>query len=94
VLALYLLTAGKNARLGTAQVVARIVNCWLFPAPAATVLLLRELDRQARKEGGAVWMLNGNHESLNIAGDFRCVLCPRPACTLALAAGVSSACVG
>lgn len=40
---------------------------------AATVLLLRELDRQARQEGGAVWMLNGNHESLNIAGDFRWV---------------------
>lgn len=39
----------------------------------ATVLLLRELDRQARLEGGAVWMLNGNHESLNIAGDFRYV---------------------
>ena len=46
------------------------------PAPAATVLLLRELDRQARKEGGAVWMLNGNHESLNIAGDFRCAARP------------------
>lgn len=39
----------------------------------ATILLLRELDRQARKEGGAVWMLNGNHESLNVAGDFRYV---------------------
>jgi hypothetical protein len=35
------------------------------------VLLLRELDSQARQEGGAVWMLNGNHESLNVAGDFR-----------------------
>ena len=39
----------------------------------ATVLLLRELDRQARRYGGAVWMLNGNHESLNVAGDFRYV---------------------
>lgn len=37
------------------------------------VLLLRELDRQAREAGGAVYMLNGNHESLNIAGDFRYV---------------------
>ena len=35
-------------------------------------MLLRELDRQARLEGGAVYMLNGNHESLNVAGDFRC----------------------
>lgn len=37
-----------------------------------SVLLLRELDRQARQQGGAVYMLNGNHESLNVAGDFRC----------------------
>ena len=43
------------------------------PPPAGTVLLLRELDRQARQEGGAVYMLNGNHESLNVAGDFRWV---------------------
>ena len=42
------------------------------PPPAAgSVLLLRELDRQARQAGGAVYMLNGNHESLNVAGDFR-----------------------
>jgi hypothetical protein len=40
-------------------------------APAGSVLLLRELDRQARQAGGAVYMLNGNHESLNVAGDFR-----------------------
>ena len=39
--------------------------------PAGSVLLLRELDRQARQQGGAVYMLNGNHESLNVAGDFR-----------------------
>ena len=35
------------------------------------MLLLRELDRQARLQGGAVYMLNGNHESLNVCGDFR-----------------------
>lgn len=35
------------------------------------VMLLRELDRQARAEGGALFMLNGNHESLNVCGDFR-----------------------
>ena len=43
----------------------------LRSSPAGSVLLLRELDRQARQEGGAVYMLNGNHESLNVAGDFR-----------------------
>lgn len=37
------------------------------------VMLLRSLDQQARPLGGAVYMLNGNHESLNIAGDFRYV---------------------
>lgn len=36
----------------------------------AIILLLRELDRQARKEGGAVYMLNGNHESLNICLNY------------------------
>ena len=40
---------------------------------AASVMMLRNLDRLARAQGGAVYMLNGNHESLNIAGDFRCV---------------------
>ena len=40
--------------------------------PAGSILLLRELDRQARLQGGAVYMLNGNHESLNVAGNFRC----------------------
>ena len=35
------------------------------------MLLLRELDRQARQEGGAVYMLNGNHETMNVGGNFR-----------------------
>ncbi|KAJ9527410.1 hypothetical protein QJQ45_025679 [Haematococcus lacustris] len=39
----------------------------------AIVKLLRGLDQQAREHGGAVYMLNGNHESLNICGDFRYV---------------------
>lgn len=42
-------------------------------AEISTILLLRELDKQARHHGGAVYMLNGNHESLNVAGDFRYV---------------------
>jgi hypothetical protein len=32
---------------------------------------LRDVHSQAVKQGGAVYMLNGNHESLNICGDFR-----------------------
>jgi hypothetical protein len=56
----------------------------------ATVLLLRELDRQARREGGAVWMLNGNHESLNVAGDFRYVT-PGAFWESAVAAGMTEA---
>jgi len=39
----------------------------------AIVRLLRALDAEARNHGGAVYMLNGNHESLNICGDFRYV---------------------
>lgn len=39
----------------------------------AIVMLLRELHEQAQVEGGGVYMLNGNHESLNIAGDYRYV---------------------
>ena len=54
----------------------------------STVLLLRELDRQARKEGGAVYMLNGNHESLNVAGDFRYVT-PGAFWESAIAAGMT-----
>lgn len=34
-------------------------------------MLLRDLGHQAEKEGGAVYMINGNHESLNICGNFR-----------------------
>lgn len=34
-------------------------------------MLLRDLDRQAREQGGAVYMLNGNHESLNVSGNYR-----------------------
>jgi hypothetical protein len=43
------------------------------PRPAGIVRLLRDLDKQARAQGGAVYMLNGNHESLNVCGDFRYV---------------------
>lgn len=51
------------------------------------IQLLRELDRLARPEGGAVFMLNGNHESLNVAGDFRYVT-PGAFLESAFAAGV------
>ncbi len=41
---------------------------------AGVVMLLRELHKQAQLEGGAVYMLNGNHESLNVSGNFRWAL--------------------
>eukprot|EP01026_Neomeris_dumetosa_P068565 TRINITY_DN671_c0_g2_i2.p1 TRINITY_DN671_c0_g2~~TRINITY_DN671_c0_g2_i2.p1 ORF type:complete len:430 (+),score=59.12 TRINITY_DN671_c0_g2_i2:22-1290(+) len=37
------------------------------------LLLLKELDRQAREQNGAVYMINGNHESLNVCSDYRYV---------------------
>lgn len=43
-------------------------------AEIATLMLLRQLGRQALEQGGAVHILNGNHESLNVCGDFRCAV--------------------
>lgn len=57
-------------------------------AEISTILLLRELDKQAREHGGAVYMLNGNHESLNVAGDFRYVT-PGAFLESAMAAGLT-----
>lgn len=48
-----------------------IYSLSISPCAAASLHLLRDLDQQARDVGGAVWMINGNHESLNVAGDFR-----------------------
>ncbi|GAB2286076.1 Glycosylated integral ER membrane protein [Dionaea muscipula] len=39
----------------------------------AILSLLRSLDIQARVEGGAVFQVNGNHETMNVDGDFRFV---------------------
>ncbi|XP_021720971.1 shewanella-like protein phosphatase 1 isoform X2 [Chenopodium quinoa] len=39
----------------------------------AILSLLRSLDIQARVEGGAVFQVNGNHETMNIEGDYRYV---------------------
>lgn len=54
----------------------------------AIVMLLRQLHEQAVNQGGAVYMLNGNHESLNICGDFRYVT-PGAFVESALFAGLS-----
>ena len=48
----------------------RLLNGYVLPG---IVMLLRQLHKMARKEGGAVHMLNGNHESLNVCGDYRLV---------------------
>lgn len=57
------------------------------------IMLLRELDRQARREGGAVFMLNGNHEALNVCGDFRYAT-PGGFREAALAAGLTGPAAG
>ncbi|KAI7982675.1 Shewanella-like protein phosphatase 1 [Camellia lanceoleosa] len=37
----------------------------------AILSLLRSLDIQAKANGGAVFQVNGNHETMNVEGDFR-----------------------
>ncbi|XP_020583182.1 shewanella-like protein phosphatase 1 [Phalaenopsis equestris] len=39
----------------------------------AILSLLRSLDIQAKSSGGAVFQINGNHETMNVEGDFRFV---------------------
>ncbi|AEE28067.1 Calcineurin-like metallo-phosphoesterase superfamily protein [Arabidopsis thaliana] len=39
----------------------------------AILSLLRSLDDQAKANGGAVFQVNGNHETMNVEGDFRYV---------------------
>ncbi|KAG9445302.1 hypothetical protein H6P81_016642 [Aristolochia fimbriata] len=39
----------------------------------AILSLLRSLSIQAQTEGGAVFQVNGNHETMNVEGDFRYV---------------------
>jgi hypothetical protein len=54
----------------------------------AILSLLREVGRMARKNGGDLFILNGNHEALNVAGDFRYVT-PGAFYESAIAAGLS-----
>nr|GMD69230.1 shewanella-like protein phosphatase 1 [Ipomoea batatas] len=39
----------------------------------AILSLLRSMDIQAKAHGGAVFQVNGNHETMNVEGDFRYV---------------------
>ncbi|XP_047317322.1 shewanella-like protein phosphatase 1 [Impatiens glandulifera] len=39
----------------------------------AILSLLRSLDIQAKANGGAVFQVNGNHETINVEGDYRYV---------------------
>ncbi|KAJ4971452.1 hypothetical protein NE237_004551 [Protea cynaroides] len=39
----------------------------------AILSLLQSLNIQAKKKGGAVFQVNGNHETMNVEGDFRYV---------------------
>ncbi|CAN6293679.1 unnamed protein product [Urochloa humidicola] len=39
----------------------------------AILSLLRSLNVQAKSQGGAVFQVNGNHETMNVEGDFRYV---------------------
>ena len=39
----------------------------------AILILLQKLHKAAQADGGAVYILNGNHEVLNVSGDFRYV---------------------
>jgi hypothetical protein len=41
--------------------------------PAGLLFLLQRLAEGAEEAGGAVYVLNGNHEILNVSGDFRYV---------------------
>ncbi len=43
------------------------------PAFAGLLFLLQRLAEGAEEAGGAVYVLNGNHEILNVSGDFRYV---------------------
>eukprot|EP00850_Spirogloea_muscicola_P007005 SM000034S12759 [mRNA] locus=s34:515130:515745:- [translate_table: standard] len=39
----------------------------------AILSLLHHLDFEARQQGGAVYLVNGNHETMNVGEDFRYV---------------------
>ncbi|XP_048136044.1 shewanella-like protein phosphatase 1 isoform X2 [Rhodamnia argentea] len=39
----------------------------------AILSLLRSMGKQAQEEGGAIFQINGNHETMNVGGDFRYV---------------------
>jgi hypothetical protein len=69
------------------------------------LFMLERLQLQAAAAGGALWVLNGNHEMMNAAGNFRyatpgvraccaCVRVARARAVCASRAGAGAACAG
>lgn len=51
---------------------------------------LERLQAQAAAAGGALHVLNGNHETMNVMGNHRWVLCRRPIAAAAAAAATQA----
>ncbi|PKI66588.1 hypothetical protein CRG98_013032 [Punica granatum] len=65
---------GQDAWLGKETVLIQLGDILDRGEDEIAILsLLRSLDMQAKAEGGAVFQVNGNHETMNVEGDFRYV---------------------
>ncbi|KAH0876797.1 hypothetical protein HID58_064191 [Brassica napus] len=65
---------GKDHWIGEDTVVVQVGDILDRGEDEIAILsLLRLLDEQAKANGGAVFQVNGNHETMNVEGDFRYV---------------------
>ncbi|KAG2324047.1 hypothetical protein Bca52824_006775 [Brassica carinata] len=65
---------GKDQWVGEDTVVVQVGDILDRGEDEIAILsLLRLLDEQAKANGGAVFQVNGNHETMNVEGDFRYV---------------------